>query len=219
MSWVRGASTTRAPGENPSSCCRTCSWSPPPKSTRSPNCWPWRGRRVHRAAPAPARLARQANIGWLLPTQPQQQRTITGAAACSRSCTLPPSAVNWAAPSLAAGAVLKAFERAKAAALELLDDIGHQSHLALRRGESEGRARIDGRGFLALWRCIEPEDPETFVRRHHARGPVGTRGQGGRVFPSLDLRELQGLALCHRVQHRHRLPHDKNGIHRFTRSR
>ena len=55
-------------------------------------------------------------------------------------------------------AVMKAFEQSKAMALEALErHVGNQGDAAVRRGNAEGDARADGRGFLAVRPRVQTE--------------------------------------------------------------
>ena len=68
-------------------------------------------------------------------------------------------------------AVLKAFEQSKAdGAGALSDTSATKVTLPFVEEQLEGRARIDGRGLLVLWRRANRKMLETFLRHHHAQG-------------------------------------------------
>ena len=132
-----------------------------------------RDRRLHRAAAAVADRERPSAYRLAVPRSGSPRpRIISSAPECSRSCMWSASAANLADkhPWLP-GAVFKAFEQSKAAALKkLIGHLGHQGDAALRRRAAERGARPDGPRLLVLWRRAEPQGAGNFLRHHHAEG-------------------------------------------------
>ena len=100
-------------------------------------------------------------------------------------------------------AVLKAFTRAKSSwPCAAGRHLRQQGHAAVHRRAGEGRARVDGRGFLALRHPGEPQAARVFPRAASQAGAFVAAGQAGRAVSSDDVRELQAVKLSFRRRRR-----------------
>ena len=90
-------------------------------------------------------------------------------------------------------AVFKAFERAKAIALDSCRHLRHQGDAAVHRGALEEARALMGEDFWSYGVSANRKTLEKFLRHHHAQGLSSRLVKLGGAVPSRHVRDLQAV--------------------------
>ncbi len=172
-----------------------------------------RDRRLHRRRAPPSLPKNTPNIGWLFPDPVAAAKDYF-----KRTGIFPIMHLVGVRRELAEqhpwlpGAVLKAFEQSKAVGAGAVErHVGHQGDAAVRRGALDGSARADGRGFLVVWRCAEPQNAGDLPASPSLARAVVAAGVGRRNVPS---RHARSPSSCNHDNndHQHRRRRAQAGV-------